>query len=561
MSHFNAQPLDAIALKHLAKDISPRIMGAKVNKIQQTNHHEIIIHFWQSKPTSTQYKFLISIRSQLSFCGIVPDDSDLNRVFPKTPLNFCVLLRKYLTGARVHNCTVLQDERVLTLTFENYNETGDNATYELIIELMGKHSNIILREAELNLILGSAHGVSEEMSRFRTLRVGDAYAPPPKQTGKKPLHTMLSQDLYALLDKQPKTAWADLLLQKYSGWGRKTVEEITTQSDNSHAVFKNVQTLQLSICPVWINTQLECLSGYHLFTNPQPEPLPPGKLNDFLMHYYLTALEALTCDEARNQLLRELNFTKQQLLKRNKSLEETHAVDYHLLKETADTLLTAGAIEHNAEQIAVAQKNYQHYKKAKNRHVMAQAESTKLHERLECIEEIILACEMTHSTEELLHYKLLAGEMDILRKPKSKPVLPLKKGKEMTSKTKPLCLPLPHENRIWIGRTGPENAYIIRHLSQDDDWWFHVPHQPGAHILLQLRTDDKAIAEQYKNIAAQCAIYYSRARQEGTSAVLMTQGKNVKSIPGSFAGHVRFKNETLQFVTLHEETIQSLIFA
>lgn len=121
------------------------------------------------------------------------NEAKRNIQIPKQPPMFCMLLRKHMEGARILKINKPEFERIIELTFENYNEIGDRIEECLSIELMGKHSNIVLYNTDNNIILGCAHNIGEEKSKERELAGGLPYIYPPKQNKKNLLQTRFNR--------------------------------------------------------------------------------------------------------------------------------------------------------------------------------------------------------------------------------------------------------------------------------------------------------------------------------------------------------------------------------
>ncbi|MBQ7450916.1 NFACT family protein [bacterium] len=182
------------------------LTNAKIQKIQQPSRKELIIHLRNHHKTK---KFYVNISPNFFHVCFASDENLRKREIeiPKVPPMFCMLLRKYLENAKIVRAEIPDYERILELYFENYNEIGEKIEICLAIELMGRHSNIILynvdgsKNRSAGEILGCMHNVGEEKSQIRELAGGLPYVYPPQKIKKDFLKTTKEE-----FEKEKKTA-------------------------------------------------------------------------------------------------------------------------------------------------------------------------------------------------------------------------------------------------------------------------------------------------------------------------------------------------------------------
>ena len=180
--------IDSLLIEDFYEENKDFFINARVQKIQQPTRREIIL-FLRSNAESR--KLYININPEFYHLCFMSKENEMKRdiQIPKQPPMFCMLLRKHLEGAKILSVHKPEFERIIELNFENYNELGDKIEECLSIELMGKHSNIVLYNADNNIILGCAHNVGAEKSKERELSGGLPYIYPPKQDKKNLLMT------------------------------------------------------------------------------------------------------------------------------------------------------------------------------------------------------------------------------------------------------------------------------------------------------------------------------------------------------------------------------------
>lgn len=170
--------IDFYTLKAFSDENIDFFIGSRLQKIQQPSRRDFVLTLRNQGETRKLY---ININPQIYHIAFMSQQNEKKRniQIPSKPPMFCMLLRKYLDGARVSDICAVDNERIVELYFDVYDELSNQKTLCLAIELMGKHSNVILYEKESSLIIGCAHNVGSEKSRYRELKGGLRYVYPP----------------------------------------------------------------------------------------------------------------------------------------------------------------------------------------------------------------------------------------------------------------------------------------------------------------------------------------------------------------------------------------------
>ena len=188
--------LDYLTLKALLDENIDFLIGGRLQKIQQPTRRDFILSIRNQRESRKLYININPAFYHLVF--MTPDGEKRRRlVIPKQPPMFCMLLRKYIEGARITDAVAVENERIFELHFECYDELVQTRSLCLCIELMGKHSNVILYDRETSLIIGCAHNIGSEKSRYRELQGGLKYVYPPKVNEKNKVQTPLYKILEA----------------------------------------------------------------------------------------------------------------------------------------------------------------------------------------------------------------------------------------------------------------------------------------------------------------------------------------------------------------------------
>ena len=169
---------DCLTLKAFFDENIDFFIGARLQKIQQPTRRDFV---FSMRNNGESRKLYINIYPQMyhtCFMAVVNEEKRSLKT-PKHPPMFCMLLRKYLEGCRISDARVIENERILELHFETMDELSQERSLCLCIELMGKHSNVILYDRTTSIIIGCAHNVGSEKSRYRELQGGLKYIYPP----------------------------------------------------------------------------------------------------------------------------------------------------------------------------------------------------------------------------------------------------------------------------------------------------------------------------------------------------------------------------------------------
>ena len=215
--------IDSLLLEDFYNENKDFLINARVQKIQQPTRREVIL---QLRNNAESKKLYININPEYYHVCFMSKDNEIKRdiQIPKQPPMFCMLLRKHMEGARIVGVNKPDFERILELNFENYNELGDKIEECLSIELMGKHSNIVLYNTDNNIILGCAHNIGEEKSKERELAGGLPYIYPPRQNKKNLLNTRSDHFISHL--KKSQLPLKKTVAEKYYALSQAVVEDI-----------------------------------------------------------------------------------------------------------------------------------------------------------------------------------------------------------------------------------------------------------------------------------------------------------------------------------------------
>jgi predicted ribosome quality control (RQC) complex YloA/Tae2 family protein len=216
-------PLDGSVIAALQSELAPFVVSSRIEKIYQPEADELIITFRQQR---TSMKLLLSAHNQYPRVQI----TEAVKQNPAQPPVFCMLLRKYLAGGRITKIEQPYFERMLVFHVQGTDELNQETHSQLIIEMMGKHSNIILVDADTNVILDSIKRIPLHISRKRQVLPGLTFEMPPSEK-LNPLDDLAQKDFFALMESEPHTKVMRLLMNAFNGISPLVAVEICHRAD------------------------------------------------------------------------------------------------------------------------------------------------------------------------------------------------------------------------------------------------------------------------------------------------------------------------------------------
>lgn len=525
---------DVLTLKAFINEQKDFFNGARISKIQQPTRREFILTLRNNGETRP---FYINISPEFYHICFMSKENAQKRLLeiPQKPPMFCMLLRKYLENSRIAKINQPENERILEIFIETYNELGDSIYFCLAIELMGKYSNVILYNADTDVIIGCAHNVGAEKSREREIFGGIPYIYPPKQSKAD----ILSYNGEIDYDKLSEN------FHMFSNYFGNLCKGKSLETLKSFISLKN-----LSPC---ISNDFK---SYSLFSELLPNSTKFDSVNEMIDEYYAYYIAENKFKTLKSQYK---TITKQKLKKADKSLKQ---MEYKILSDSdsdkyrlwgdllmanlynlKDFLKLAEVYDYeNNKEIKIklddtksikenANKFYKLYTKAKT----AKLKLNELIENLAAeklnLEQIMYSIETAENIDDLMEIspEIIEQKQDI-KKAKNKKE---KKTIEISS------IETEDGSRIYIGKNNKQNDYIVSKLSNDEDLWFHVHNCAGSHILLKSQN----ITDELIFKCAQLAKQYSTAKESTKAGVIYTKRKYLRKPPAAALGYVTYKNE------------------
>ena len=588
-------PLDALCLSGLVHELSQAAAGAKIDKIYQPGRDEVVLAL--RSPTQGNVRLLLSANPTHPR----PQFTRLSRENPDTPPMFCMLLRKHLAGGRVLSVEQTHLERVVTFTLEALNELGDRVERKLVLEAIGRRSNLLLLDGDGRILdclrrvdsnLGSGKG------NQRTLLPGMFYRLPPPQDKLDPT----AQDraaLEKLLAQAPEEAQADKwLLDTFGGLSPLVCRELAWRAGGSTDVRLNVlgETGRAKLLD-GLETLLSDVKEHHVtavmmkkdgkpfdFTFFSPKQYEGSlELEDFpafseLLDRFYEQREHLERIKQRGQdLIRSVTTardrTARKIAHQEQELEATQ--DRERLRELGDILTSNLHVMHRGmgclrtvdfydpegaevdirlDPLLTPQQNaakyYKEYNKAKTAQEMLTQQLEKGRRELDYLNSVLENITLAEGEKDLGEIRQELTDTGYLRRPGKA------KGREKRVSSKPMEFRSTAGLRISVGKNNTQNDLLTCKQAFKSDIWFHTQKIHGSHVILW--TEGGTPDLQSLNEAACLAAWFSQARESSKVPVDYTPVKYVKKPNGARPGMVTYTTYETAWVTPDGELAKRL---
>ena len=576
-------PLDAIYLTHLADELRAQLIGSKIDKIHQPSKDEIVLTM---RGVAGTQRVLLSANPSRPRAHITSASFEN----PSTPPMFCMLLRKHLLGGRLTNIEQPPLERVLDLSFSCTDEFGEGVIRHLIIEIMGRNSNLILC-GEDGRITDCVRRVDYEMSEQRQVLPGLFYHLPPQQHKANPL-TVSMEDLSALMEAVSSPIRPDsFIVEHFAGLPPLICRELSYRFDPK---LEDINDLPLSARYTLAAHLKQEFSGiangggapYLLFENGvakdysyMPIQQYGSRMDSVREKSYSGLLDAFyskkdaaarmkskssamtkTITNLRNRTARKLEIQKKELAAtENRDVlrvkGELIIANLYCMERGQTRLVAENYYDPELKKIEIslqpqlspqqnAAKYFKDYNKAKN----AEVYLTEQIERgqiellyLESVLEEISRAESEKDLNEIRQELILGGYIRNTDK----------KNKMKSSVSKPMEFTSSSGLRIRVGRNNTQNDQLTLKSSFKSDLWLHAQKIHGSHVIISCDgddPDDQTILE-----AAMLAAYYSHARAGQNVPVDYCLVKYVKKPTGAKPGMVIYDHYNTIYVTPEEK--------
>lgn len=568
--------MDGFTLSFLRAEIENKITPARIDKIMQPAKDTVIFNLRAEKGS-----FSLLLSSNPGFARIQLTEQKFEN--PSSAPAFCMLLRKHLKGGKIINISQISCDRIINIDIECYTELGDKVIKSIVVEIMGKHSNIIFINHD-GTIIDSARRVGFDTSRVRQILPGVEYSMPPMQDKLNPF-VMSENDILNRL----RAAGGKLkrfLQDNISGISSTSAEQIAnyigidSQEDIveldyefiAHAIVKFYSELECLYKPNIVYDDIhnavdffpikyaaynqeniayfDCLSKALdiFYTNRDIK----DKIKQKSSYLYRIITKHINRCENRIEIINstEEQWEKAQGYKLYGEIITANLYAVNQNEKGKSSISLANFYDENYADIIIplnielsikdnASMYFKRYRKAKTAKELADSQRLEAKEELSNLHQILMDMENAKSDAELDDIKLLLAQRSYIKSER--------KIKKTSGKSEEIKLNF-NGVQIQVGKNSIQNDRITG-AAKPNDMWLHVQGVPGSHVIIK----DSEPSEQLLLYAAKLAAYFSTAREQTTITVDYTQKKHVKKPAQSSAGFVRYKNFKSLIINLSDE--------
>lgn len=588
--------LDGITTSAIVSELKAALLGGRIDKIHQPLADEIRMSI--RGLGSGAKKIIISANSAHPRIHL----TESSRENPMTAPLFCMVMRKYIAGGKIIDIVQPNFERIIILRIESANEMGDITTKNLILEIMGKHSNLILTD-ETGKILDSIKRVTHEKSSVREVLPGKEYVFPPSQDKKNPLLAEQADFLFSL-HLQEGRRLQEFLYQTYTGISPVMAGEICTRAgldasdscqettlENSERLFaafeKTMQEVKAEDYYPAIYYQKEnqkennrivdfAVLKMQQFQGLAAKPFP--SVSALLEGFYQERDNAAHIRQKAQDMRKLVTNHIERCVKKKeiqlKTRRETKGMDLwkkkgelltaniYAVPQGVTTFKTIDYYEESMPEIEIAidpaktpaenaQKYFAKYNKAKRTLAALEIQEKQNNEELAYLESVLNALENAKEDADLSEIRTELAESGFIRRQAQK------KGQPKPKRAKPLRYISSDGYEILVGKSNLQNDELTLRTAEPTDLWMHTKDIPGSHVIIRTNGQSE-LPEATMEEAANLAAFYSKAKNSSMVPVDYTQRKNIKKPNGAKPGMVIYLTNKTIYITPDEARIQQM---
>ena len=558
---------DGIVIANLVKDLNDKIVSGRISKIAQPEKDELLLTI---KGNRENFRLLISANASLPLLYF----TETNKPSPLTAPNFCMLLRKHIANGRIVSVSQPGLERIVRIEIEHLDEMGDLKRKFLIVELMGKHSNIIFCDDE-NKILDSIKHISAQVSSVREVLPGREYFIPHAGEKKDPL-TITEEEFKELIGKTPQNL-SKALYTDLTGLSPTVSAELchlaSLDGDISAKDFSDSELTHLYHAFTWIMDDVRQgnFTPNIIYQKEKPVEFASIPLSMFsggdyrsvsfpsisaLLERYYAERNTVSRIHQKSTDLRKILTNSLERSYKKRDLQQKQRKDtekrekfriYGELLNTYGYGIQEGEKSfrclnyYNNTEITIpldptlsAQENavryFDKYNKQKRTFEATSRQLEQTEAEIEHLESISTFLDIARKEEDLAQIKEELTEYGYIKRHFSGG----KKQKKTVSR--PFHYLSSDGFHIYVGKNNYQNEELTFKLASGNDWWFHAKGIPGSHIIV--KTEGKELPDRVFEEAGALAAYYSRGRGQDKVEIDYIQKKNLKKVPGAAPGFV-----------------------
>ena len=564
---------DGLFTKAMVDELARTLKGGRINKVHQPYKNEVILTV---RANGVNQKLLFSAHPSYARVQLTNEAYEN----PSEPPMFCMLLRKHIEGYILEDVYQVENDRMIIFEIKGRNEIGDVSYKQLIVEIMGRHSNIVLVDKTRNIILDSVKHVSFAVNSHRAILPGQPYIYPPEQNKQNPFSAVEVDVLKKIdfnsgkLDRQ--------LVDHFAGTSPLFAKEVIFQSGIAnrttvpHTFIQMIQRIKSGeLVPSIMSTGNKDVFYLFPLGHLKGEVKSFSTLSELLDRFYFGKAERdrvkqqgndierliinekeknekkidkleITLREAEkaDQLQRYGELLTANLYAAKKGMKVIEVIDYY--DEMGGTV--AIALDPRKTPSENAQKYFSKYQKAKNSVSIVIEQIEKAREEVIYFENLLQQVQSA-SPKDIQEIREELVEGGYIRDRK-------KRTAKKLSNAKPV---LDHYfssdgTEIIVGKNNKQNDYLTNKLAARDEIWLHTKDIPGSHVVIRSKEPSETTIHEAANLAA----YFSKARNSSSVPVDFTKVRYVKKPNGAKPGFVIYDNQQTVYVTPEEEIVLKL---
>lgn len=580
-------PFDGITTFSVVQELKDKLIHGKINKIYQPESDEILFNI---NNRGSKYSLLISANNNNPRIHLTNHTKDN----PLAPPMFCMLLRKNIQNASILEVNQVGLDRIVELRLRTKNELGDTVTKRLVVEIMGRHSNIILVNEPDETIVDSVKRVGKNLSSFREVLPGKIYKAPP-QDKNEPTHVG-KEVFFSLLHSYPqnKTLYK-FIIDSFIGVSPPLSHEIchrakinsdkpllelsSENKDSLYKVFDDLYNhLEGHLKPLMYSNENKSkvydfsaidYTYYELYHKTQYP-----SISELLEEYYYLRDSLARIQNKSSSMVQMLNNKLERdyhkLDKQMKEFQDAEDAEIYrkygelitsqiyLLKEGQKSAILSDY--YTGEEIEIplsvqlspsenAQKYFKRYNKGKRAKEYLKEQMAITKEEIFYLEsqiDNIRKCTEIEEFNEIKEDLIENGYLKVQSRKKAN------KNKKETTVSQPMKY-LYDEVEIYVGKNNKQNEYLTTKFAAKTDLWLHVKDMPGSHVIV--KKDADKVEDHLLHKAALLAAYYSKGKDSGNIPIDYTAVKYVKKPKGAKTGMVIYTDQKTIYITPSEEEV------
>ncbi|MDF7636774.1 NFACT RNA binding domain-containing protein [Leuconostocaceae bacterium ESL0958] len=565
-------PLDGLFVHALAKELNQKLAGGRISKVHQPYENEIILTV---RHNGQNYPLLLSAHPAYARAQIthIPYQN------PQTPPNFAMFLRRNIEGARLVAVDQVANDRILVFTIKTHDDLGDDQVLKVILEMMGRHSNLFLVRASDQRILELIKHVPADQNRVRSLLPGATYTAPPKQDKVDPFQSDLSPLAPILLD-QPQADWAKSIQSQFQGFSTlsaKVLADRLSQAKDALLVSKEWLAQFDQPQPTLYLGQKLTYAAFDWW--PEQDKQSFDSLGDLLDAFFQGQAEADRVQQQAGSLIRlvknELKKNESKASKLQQTLHDSENADSFKMK--GDLLITYPHLVHKG-MTSVAIENYyddnklltiqldprydglqnanayfRRYRKLRSAkdYVLEQLKATAA--EIDYFNQINTQLAVA-SPKDVADIRLELVNQGYLKEKKKVKTKGKQTHKPKHVLSKPDHFTASDGTGIEVGKNNLQNDQLSLKKTNRHKIWLHVQNLPGSHVLIDSDHPSEATLIE----AAKLAAYFSKARDSANVPVDYLPAGKLRKPNGAKPGYVIFEGQDTVYVTPDARLVQQL---